>query len=102
MDSDFKKFIENNLLPETNPANSFRWSSVGGGSINETYKISGYGRSYFIKTNTKNVFKNGFEEEVLGLKFLGANNCKVPSIVNYGSFKEDIYLIFVRTDRPKQ
>ncbi len=67
--------------------------SVGGGSINNTYKITTNQDCFFIKTNTNNVFKNGFKEEVLGLNFLENNSALAPKIISEGSFQNQIFLI---------
>lgn len=72
---------------------NYKWQQIGGGSINETYKISNKLQSFFIKINTITVFNNGFKEEVLGLNFLQINNILVPKVVLEGIFKESIYLV---------
>jgi len=69
------------------------WQTIGGGSINKTYKISAEGKSFFVKTNTTSVFENGFKEEVLGLQFLEKNTALTPKIITDGIFNEEIYLV---------
>lgn len=89
MDVDFKNHIEFEL----NNQGGFIWKSIGGGSINNTYKISSSKASFFVKTNIKSVFKNGFKEEVSGLDFLNKNSALTPKTIIEGSYNEYIFLV---------
>jgi fructosamine-3-kinase len=93
MDFILKQHIETCLNKKFRTNHHFYWQSVGGGSINNTYKLSAKNISFFVKTNTKTVFENGFKEEVLGLQFLQKNTALIPEIILEGSFENSIYLV---------
>lgn len=84
--------IEKELDPRGLFSSKFIWRSIGGGSINQTYKVYNSHKSFFIKVNYKSVFQNGFKEEVLGLQFLKKNKALMPSIIGDGFFENYIYL----------
>lgn len=88
-----QKHIENYLNQTYSTSLSYHWQSVGGGSINETYKVSANSHSFFVKTNVTTVFNNGFKEEVLGLQFLQQNKATVPEIITEGIFENHSYLV---------
>lgn len=88
MNLTLQKHIEKHLTNE-----SYHWQSVSGGSISNTYKISSNTHSYFVKTNSKSVFNNGFKEEVSGLHFLQQNKAITPKIIIEGEFNNDIFLV---------
>jgi fructosamine-3-kinase len=69
------------------------WERVGGGSINEAYKLTAENRVFFVKTNTTSNFSNGFKEEVWGLEFLAAKDCITPGIIDEGNLNQETYLI---------
>lgn len=55
---------------------------VGGGSINNTYKISANGRSHFFcKINEAVRFPGMFEQEKKGLELLAKAGMKVPAVI---------------------
>jgi len=93
MNVELQKHIENEINQQFGFNNTFTWNSVGGGSINETYKILSNSISFFVKINTITIFKNGFDEEFFGLQFLKANTVLVPKIICKGNFKKHIYLV---------
>ena len=93
MKLELQQHIEHQLLSLSSTNNTFKWQTVEGGSINKTFKVSTPTNTYFVKTNTTSVFKNGFKEEVLGLQFLEKNNAFIPKIISEGSFQNDIFLI---------
>jgi fructosamine-3-kinase len=93
MDSHFKTYIENCLNKHFKTNSIFYWQAVSGGSINNTFKVFNENHTFFVKTNTKTVFENGFNEEVLGLQFLAKHKALVPNIVLKGSFNNYIYLV---------
>ena len=93
MNYELRKHIENKVNEKRGFKNAFCWKNVGGGSINESYKISTDTESFFVKTNTINVFENGFIEEIYGLQFLKENTVLVPEIICSGSFNEHIFLV---------
>lgn len=93
MNSELQHHIGNSINQRLKKCLEFSWSSIGGGSINNTYKISADGQSYFVKTNTAEVFENGFKEEVLGLQFLEDSKVLIPEIIIEGTYKQSIYLV---------
>ncbi len=93
MNLEFQQHIENEINKELVTSTYFNWQSVGGGSINNTYKITTTRDSFFVKTNTRTVFENGFKEEVLGLQFLAKRSTLVPKIICEGFYKQSIYLV---------
>lgn len=93
MDTQLQQHIENELNFKLTKSATFNWQSIGGGSINTTYKISTENFKYFVKINDKAVFKNGFKEEVLGLQFLKVNAAITPKIIIEGSYNSKIYLV---------
>ncbi len=93
MTLELQQHIENRLNHQSKSDLKFNWKSIGGGSINNTYKITTDNESYFVKTNTTKVFKNGFKEEVSGLRFLETQHTLIPEIIIKGTHKESIYLV---------
>ena len=93
MNLEFQQHIENTISNKLSSNLKFNWNSIGGGYVNNTYKISTKKNSYFVKTNTTKVFKNGFKEEVLGLKFMGSQVTLIPEIISQGKYKQSIYLV---------
>ena len=66
------------------PTSSVSFSSVGGGSINETYKITtGGNRQFFIKINAAEKFPSLFKKEKNGLEFIGQKRIiKTPGAID--------------------
>jgi fructosamine-3-kinase len=89
----FKQHIENELNSKLTKNLAFKWQPVGGGSINTTYKLSAESFNYFVKINNTTVFKNGFNEEVLGLQFLKVNGAITPKVIIEGTYNNNIYLV---------
>ena len=89
----FQQHIENTISSQGRADLKFNWNSIGGGSINNTYKITSLSSSYFVKANTIDVFKNGFKEEIQGLEFLSSEDTLVPEIVSEGRHEQLIYLV---------
>jgi len=85
--------IETSLNQKFSTKLNCRWQQIGGGSINNTYKIISEYHTFFVKTNTLYVFENGFKEEVLGLQFLENHSALVPKIIIEGAFNNSIYLV---------
>ena len=93
MKFELQQHIEHQLQSLTSTNSNFNWKTIEGGSINKTYKVSSKTATFFVKTNTTSVFKNGFKEEVFGLQFLDKNNAFIPKIIFEGCFENDIFLI---------
>lgn len=69
-------------------------SSVGGGSINDTYKVSTSEGDFFVKKNSTSLYPQMFEKEALGLKILrDAKSIDLPEVIGYGEIENDSFLI---------
>ena len=67
----------------SNNTNEIHFGSVGGGCINETYRISFDDRQFFCKINSATKFPHLFEKEANGLKLIAKQNIiKVPAVIN--------------------
>ncbi len=72
----------------------YSYTNVGGGSINETYKISASEGLFFVKKNSASSFPQMFEKEALGIKTLGASKeIIVPEIIGTGEIDNIAFLI---------
>lgn len=68
--------------------------SVGGGSINDAYKISTNEGDFFVKKNSASRYPQMFEKEALGLKILkDAGEIDIPEVIGLGSSSNDAFLI---------
>jgi fructosamine-3-kinase len=56
------------------PAHIYGVYHVGGGAINQTYKVLSDIGTYFVKVNSSNLYPKMFEKEVSGLRFLRESN----------------------------
>ena len=69
-------------------------SSVGGGSINDTYQIQTTTGAFFVKKNIASLFPGMFEKEAKGLKALEeAHEIDVPEVVVLGSKADESFLV---------
>lgn len=69
-------------------------SSVGGGSINDTYKVNTTEGNFFVKKNSASLYPQMFEKEALGLKVLReAKSIELPEVVDFGESENDAFLI---------
>ena len=93
MKYDLNKHIEQQINKTLSLNQVFTWQMVGGGFINNTYKLCSKTHAFFVKVNTISTFKNGFNEEVLGLQFLKTNGVITPKIIVEGTFNTEIYLV---------
>jgi len=94
--------IENCINMHLNTQSKFSWENVSGGSINNAFKLSTHNKSFFVKTNSATIFKNGFKEEVLGLQFLKVQTALVPKIIVDGTFNNSIYLVLEWIENGKE
>lgn len=70
------------------------YSYVGGGSINETFKITTNKGPFFVKKNSATRFPGMFEKEATGISLLGdSKEIEVPNIVAVGQGSNDAFLI---------
>lgn len=64
--------------------NEIQLSSVGGGCINETYKIGFGNNRFFCKINSATKFPHLFQREANGLKLIAQQNIiSVPNIIDH-------------------
>lgn len=69
--------------------NTAVFSSIGGGSINDTYRISLTGQNVFCKINSATKFPRLFEKEKKGLECLGKQDLvKVPGVIDVFESKD--------------
>jgi fructosamine-3-kinase len=80
---------------------SLEFSSVGGGSINETYKIkSNNNDTFFLKLNSALAYPSLFDNEKKGLEFLAAQKIlRTPAIIYYGTV-DDYQLLLLEWIEP--
>ena len=81
-----KELLKNSLEKHlTTAISSLELLPVGGGSINDTYKVIINGsKKFFLKLNSLVAFPGLFEKEKNGLEFLARQNCiRIPSIIFY-------------------
>ncbi len=84
------------LSPGNVPMENVTFRSIGGGSINKTYKISIQGASYFCKINSASKFPQLFEKECNGLNLIGSLGViQVPEILHCFQF-EDCQVLILR------
>jgi len=76
------------------PVEIDNYSYVGGGSINETFKISTSAGNFFVKKNSSSRYPQMFQKEAKGLKLLhDASEIDIPEIVCVGEGSNDAFLI---------
>jgi protein-ribulosamine 3-kinase len=82
--TEIKSLIYNKLLQLYGlKAGSIEFESVGGGCINETYKISFNEQQLFCKVNSATKFPHLFEKEGHGLNLIARQHViKVPKVIN--------------------
>lgn len=70
------------------------YSHVGGGSINDTYRISTSHGNFFVKKNSATSFPEMFQKEVKGINLLGeAKELHVPKVISIDEGGGDSFLI---------
>ncbi len=82
----------------------FSSSPVGGGSINDAYRLETGAGLFFVKKNHKDNYPGMFEAEAKGLQLLEeAGDIEVPKVLASGSSGEEAFLIlrFIES-APKQ
>lgn len=99
--SELKQILEIYLKDDVEIKN---YSHVGGGSINETFRLSTTSGEFFVKKNSASRFPGMFEKEALGIKLLDkANEIQVPEVVTFGEGDRDSFLIlnYIETGHKK-
>ncbi|HEY0750829.1 MAG TPA: fructosamine kinase family protein, partial [Chitinophagaceae bacterium] len=67
---------------------------VGGGCINDCYKVSTSQRSFFCKINSASKFPHLFEREAEGLQLLEMNgSIRTPSVIDYFTYNDNQVLV---------
>lgn len=67
--------------------------TIGGGSINSSYKLSGNRQSYFVKTNHSR-FAGMFAAEAQGLnEIVASHSIRAPQPIAHGEFQNSTYII---------
>ncbi|MBC8320470.1 MAG: fructosamine kinase family protein [Bacteroidetes bacterium] len=70
------------------------FSSVGGGSINKTFKISTNAGNFFIKKNSISRYPQMFEKEAEGIKILHkVKEIDTPEVIGFGESGDEAFLI---------
>ncbi len=68
--------------------------SIGGGCINDCYKITGVDGSFFIKVNHAEKYPGMFQKEANGLKALDkANAIKIPEVIHRFEIDQQSFLL---------
>jgi fructosamine-3-kinase len=68
--------------------------TVGGGSINDAYRLVTTAGSYFVKTNSADRFPSMFEAEADGLARLrNTRSIRTPEVIAVGEFEDTSYLL---------
>lgn len=76
------------------PAKVTSLGPVGGGSINDCYRIEGPAGRFFVKVNSADRFPSLFEAEADGLNRLNeAGPIRTPGVIAYGEVGGDAYLL---------
>jgi len=83
-----------NLIDEKLSSSSSRLSTIGGGSINDTFRIEASDSRFFCKVNSAKKFPGLFEKEKSGLLFLQSRNViRVPQVIWCGEHENMQVLI---------
>jgi protein-ribulosamine 3-kinase len=77
------------------PISSLTLSRIGGGSINNTYRVLVNQKfAFFLKTNKADKFPGLFEKEKQGLEFLSSQKLiAVPTVLFCGTYKDEQILV---------
>ena len=68
--------------------------TIGGGCINQTYKLKTSRGTFFCKTNSASKFPQLFEKEKQGLEFLADQQIiHVPNVINYSNIDDQQILV---------
>jgi len=86
--------IQQKLSAHFPASQKINFLSVGGGSINDTYRLSFGDQTVFCKINSATKFPQLFEKEKTGLALLGEQGImKVPSVVDFFEFEDKQVLL---------
>ena len=65
-------------------------TSLSGGSINKSYRVSHQNKSWFIKLNIKKKYPKMFELEAEGLSLLRSTEFTIPNVIAIGEYLEKV------------
>lgn len=83
--------LKQKLFPSTN---EIHFSSVGGGCINETFRIQCHNQQFFCKTNSAVKFPQLLLKEKRGLELIGRQNIiATPKVIDYFEIREEQILL---------
>src|SRR6476620_3597256 len=87
--------IKELLVPGGHNSNKVKFQPIGGGSINQTYRIDLQNNSYFCKINSATKFPQLFEKESEGLQLIKSREViKVPEIIHcFQSFDQQVLIL---------
>lgn len=82
LSSAVKLLVESKLSHHYPRFNKSKFSSVGGGSINQAYQVDGNGLQFFCKVNSATKFPRLFELEKNGLEYIAKQNIiRTPAVI---------------------
>src|SRR5215217_1469122 len=86
--------IRQKLSKRFSGADNLKISSIGGGCINDTYRLTFSNNQFFCKTNSASEFPQLFEKEKNGLELIQKQAViKVPEVID--CFEEDGYQVLL-------
>jgi fructosamine-3-kinase len=93
--TELANFIAELLVPGGHFSNKVKFQPIGGGSINQTYRIDLQNNSYFCKINSATKFPQLFEKECQGLQLIKKQSViKVPEIIHcFQSFDQQVLIL---------
>jgi fructosamine-3-kinase len=96
MKSSIQKYLNQFLSKEFPSTNgSLQFQSIGGGCINETYRVKlNEHRQFFLKVNSVTKHPGLFQKEKNGLAFIATQNIiRVPSVIVFGEIDDSQMLL---------
>ena len=73
---------------------TFEVAPVGGGCINNTYRVTINQQNYFLKYNTADYAKDMFQKEANALNFLSAQHIfRIPQVICSGTVEDNSFLL---------
>ena len=95
LDNDFYKYVTKVLSDAiSQEVKLLNILSIGGGSINDAYRLTTNKGDFFIKKNRADRYPELFEKEALGLKLLrDANEIRIPDEIVFGVFQGTSFLL---------
>lgn len=87
--------LQNIIAQKLNiPPGALEIHPIGGGSINQTFRLTTLGQNLFCKINSVSRFPQLFQKEAKALRFLALqNNLKTPQVLHY--IETDAYQVLI-------